>query len=399
MPHLSIATLMKLAPKMPTEHSIMLRGDHGVGKSSIVRQLAKLIAEQEGIPMPVVDVRISQMSDGDMIGLPTIADLGNGSKATKFHPPEWYMQCVNSPAVLFLDEFNRGTPEIMQACFQIVLDRCMNLVPLHPKTRVFAAINMASQYNVNSIDPALLDRLWVADLDPSANEWLEWARGEAQICPLIVDFIANQPVWLDPPKKSTIKEGAKGQAAYDPTEVTPSRRSWEQLDKAMKHMGLTNANKPEELDMLYALSASRVGTFATQSFVDFAKKQKRITGADIIDRYIQIVQTSGKGKKAVSTAVDNEDVRNDFLKVMTNVDQCNAVADSFVQEVANRKWDEVPAHVATNVKKFMADLPAEIFFATYKPIGKNHENIKLVAAINPVCGPRVAEILKNESVK
>jgi MoxR-like ATPase len=393
MPHLSIETFMKVANALPVEQSIMLRGDHGIGKSAIVRQIAKQLSENAGKPMPVIDIRISQMSDGDMIGLPAEHILENGSKATKFLPPEWYMLACTQPSVLFLDEFNRGSQEIMQACFQIVLDRCMNMVPLHPETRVFAAINLSNQYNVNTMDPALLDRLWVVDLNPDHTEWLSWAR-KSGISSDIVNFIAEQPVWLDPPKKSNVKEGAKGSAVYDPNEVHPSRRSWEMLDKALKSMSLPGSSTKEELDLTQAVAGGRIGTHASIAFTAFLKKQEKILGKDIVESYILV---KGKGKKG--EPVENDTMRKKFLQV-TSVDQINAVVESTLQYISTAcKWEEIDTRLSKNIETFFNDLPAEIFFAAYKELGKPREHIRLIAAINPTCGKRVAKMFQENQIK
>ena len=69
---MSIATFTSVVPHLPTNASILLRGPHGIGKSQVVRLAARLIAASEGLKdFPVIDRRLSQMSEGDMIGLPS----------------------------------------------------------------------------------------------------------------------------------------------------------------------------------------------------------------------------------------------------------------------------------------------------------------------------------------
>jgi MoxR-like ATPase len=137
MTTMQVRTFLKVAPLLPKTTSVLLRGAHGIGKSQVVRQVAGLIATVEGIPsFEVIDRRLSQMSEGDMIGLPS-----TDGEVTRFNPPTWYKQACDKPVCLFLDELNRATPEVMQAAFQVVLDRELNGWKLHPQTRVFAAIN------------------------------------------------------------------------------------------------------------------------------------------------------------------------------------------------------------------------------------------------------------------
>ena len=64
-------------------HPVLLRGRHGIGKSSVVYQYA------ETLGMPVVERRASQMTEGDLLGLPTV-DEG----VTSFCPPDWFATCL-----------------------------------------------------------------------------------------------------------------------------------------------------------------------------------------------------------------------------------------------------------------------------------------------------------------
>jgi MoxR-like ATPase len=74
-----------------------------------------------------------------------------------------------------LDELNRSLPGVQQSFFQLVLDRELgndkdgNPYKFHPETRIFAAVNHGSEYDVNEMDPALLRRFWTVDLQPSQS--------------------------------------------------------------------------------------------------------------------------------------------------------------------------------------------------------------------------------------
>jgi MoxR-like ATPase len=73
MSAMSIHTLLKVAPKLPPQTSVLLRGDAGIGKSQLGRQIAMIIAKDCKIDnYEIIDRRLSQVSDGDIIGLPSI---------------------------------------------------------------------------------------------------------------------------------------------------------------------------------------------------------------------------------------------------------------------------------------------------------------------------------------
>ena len=124
-------TFISLAPAVSAARlPVLLRGRHGVGKSQVVYQLAA------NANLPVVERRASQMTEGDLVGLPSI----DGNR-TSFNPPDWFKTACEEPVCLFLDEVDRATLEVRQGIFELTDSRKLNGHHLHPDTIVFAAIN------------------------------------------------------------------------------------------------------------------------------------------------------------------------------------------------------------------------------------------------------------------
>ncbi len=173
-------TFLKVAPLVTdVRKPILLRGRHGVGKSQVVYQFA----DDRGIP--VVERRASQMTEGDLIGLPSV---DNGR--TSWNPPDWFKTACETPVVLFLDEVDRATIEVRQGIFELTDSRKLNGHHLHEDTLIFAAINggeHGAQYQVGDMDPAELDRWTVFDVEPSVEDWLEW--GKENVSQITWDFI------------------------------------------------------------------------------------------------------------------------------------------------------------------------------------------------------------------
>jgi len=275
-----IKTFTRLAPKLPAEIAVLMRGPTGVGKSHIAKQCA------EEIGLPFIDVRGSTMSEGDVGGYPDI----EGMKATgvmTFCMPSWFVRSCREPVVLMLDELNRSLPGVQQSFFQLVLDRELgndkdgNPYKLHPDTRVYAAVNHGSEYDVNEMDPALLRRFWTVDLEPTTQDWLDWA-GPAGIDPVTIDFIRNHPEHLrvDPGK-------------VEPGTICPTPASWHRLDESLRHMELA----PSDLagtgaEGIYALATGFVGLEASISYSEFIKRYEKVISAED-------VLTGGVNKKTI----------------------------------------------------------------------------------------------------
>jgi len=265
---LDIKTFKSLAPRLPAEIAVLMRGPTGVGKSHLAKQCA------DDLELPFIDVRGSTMSEGDVGGYPDLDGMKSTGVMT-FCMPSWFVRSCREPVVLMLDELNRSLPGVQQSFFQLVLDRELgndkdgNPYKLHPQTRVFAAVNHGSEYDVNEMDPALLRRFWVVDLDPTNTDWIEWA-GPAGIDPVTIDFIRQHPEHL------RVEPGT-----VDPGTVLPTPASWHRLDESLRHMGLV----PTEIagsgaEGIYALSTGFVGTEASIAYTEFIKRYERVISAD-----------------------------------------------------------------------------------------------------------------------
>ena len=238
---------------------VLLRGRHGIGKSTVVYQYAK------HIDMPVVERRASQMTEGDLVGLPSV-----DSGATRFNPPDWFKTACDHPVVLFLDEVDRATLEVRQGIFELTDSRKLNGHTLHDDTIIFAAVNggeHGAQYQVGEMDPAELDRWTVFDIEPSVEDWLTWAK-DVGISDEVWSFINGNHDHLEH------KED------FEPNKVYPSRRSWERLDEC-----LSTGNLFDDSTALYHLATAFVGFEAAVTFRDFvATMDKQVTIEDILDR-------------------------------------------------------------------------------------------------------------------
>ena len=182
---MDIKTFKNLAAQLPPHIAVLMRGPTGVGKS----HMAKALSEE--LSLPFLDVRGSTMDESQVSGIPDFETSKSSGVAT-FCLPSWYIRACREPVVLMLDELNRSMPQVMQSFFQVVLDRQLGNhvdgapLTLHPETRVIAAINHGSEYDVNDMDPALLRRFWVVDLAPPVGAWIEWA-GNNVIYPVTLD--------------------------------------------------------------------------------------------------------------------------------------------------------------------------------------------------------------------
>ncbi len=128
--------------------SVMIWGAPGIGKSSIVAQIA------QEYDLDFVDVRLSQLAPTDLRGLPVAED-----GISKWYPPEFLPR--NGKGILFLDELNMAPPAMQGVAQQLILDRRVGSYTVPEGWYVWAAGNRKE------------DRASVFDMpSPLANRFL-----------------------------------------------------------------------------------------------------------------------------------------------------------------------------------------------------------------------------------
>tara|TARA_Y100000593_G_scaffold2242_1_gene4469 strand:- start:38144 stop:39184 length:1041 start_codon:yes stop_codon:yes gene_type:complete len=322
-------TFVSLAPAVSASKlPVLLRGRHGIGKSQVVYQLAA------NAGLPVVERRASQMTEGDLVGLPSV----EGNRTT-FNPPDWFKVACEEAVVLFLDEVDRATLEVRQGIFELTDSRKLNGHTLHPETIIFAAINggeHGESYQVNEMDPAELDRWSVWDVEPTTEDWLTW--GKDNVDGLIWDFINQNRNHLE------------HTSDIEPNKRYPSRRSWKRLNDV-----LAQADQLEAGPAMFNLAQSFVGFEAAVALNDYAKNYERVVTVDQLlngERTEALAAFSLNEHCALVEKIEAEEI----CKTELNDDQIGNLANYFVtlpSEAAMKLWGVISqGGVQDNVVKF-----------------------------------------------
>jgi len=302
-----------LAAKFP----VLIRGRHGIGKSELVYQKAAELG------LPIIERRASQMTEGDLLGLPKVE-----KGVTKWLAPEWLHRACNEAVVLFLDEVDRATMEVRQGIFELCDSRKIAGSTLHPDTIIFAAVNggeHGAQYQVGEMDPAELDRYTVFDVEPTVEDWLDWSQGK--VATFIWDFINNN------------HQALEHKDEFEPNKKYPSRRSWVRLNKALEGVDV------ERFPFLLKLCEGFIGTETSILFNDYVKVYKfQVSVEDILDN----------GKHELLKGFDN----NQHL--------------ALIQKMKEQKVFDTPMNDnrLKNLADYFVSLPSEVAMTIWTAIGK-----------------------------
>lgn len=180
--------------------AVMIWGPPGIGKSSIVQQLA------ENRELAFTDLRLSQLAPTDLRGLPVPKD-----NISTWLPPEFLPS--HGRGILFLDEINMAPPAMQGIAQQLILDRRVGSYQLPDDWFVWAAGNRKEdKAAVFDMPSPLANRFIHLDVESSAQDFRQYAFAN-QLDEKIISFIAFREDLLH--------------KIHDNDNAWPSPRSWE----------------------------------------------------------------------------------------------------------------------------------------------------------------------------
>ncbi|MFM9917419.1 MAG: AAA family ATPase [Rhizobacter sp.] len=228
IPPISIATakaalIEQYADATLRRRATMLWGTRGVGKSSVVRQVA------DHFKVPLVDLRLTTIEPVDIRGA-IYADDVQGK--TVWFPPE-FLPTPDQPAgILFLDELTAADQRLQISAYSLILDRRVGNYRLPDGWQVIAAGN-ASFHGAVSHDmgTALADRMFHFNVQTVIDAFLAHALASG-FAPEVMAYLKVRPDRLD---------DTPSQLANDHL-VGASPRGWEDISNVLKS-GLSDSAK------------------------------------------------------------------------------------------------------------------------------------------------------------
>jgi len=219
---------------------VFLWGPPGIGKSSIVAQIAK----ERGIEY--IDLRLSLLDPTDLRGIPFFNAEDNSAV---WAPASFLPDDTHQEGILFLDELNTAAPMVQASAYQLILDRKIGEYTLPDGWSIVAAGNRESDRGVVfRMASPLANRFVHLEMEVSVSDWMEWAKAKG-IEQTIIAFISYRP---DALFAFNTKDDSKAFA-------TP--RTWEYVNEIL-------LSTPED-DLLLPLISGAIGEELAASFLGF----------------------------------------------------------------------------------------------------------------------------------
>jgi len=301
--------ISKIKPILAAAHeaddSVLMEGLHGIGKSEIVKQYC----DENGYHYTALF--LSHQEVGDLIGIP-VTEVINDESVTLWSKPIWLQRMEEAAAngkkcVLLLDELNRAQTDVLNSALQLVLERQIHEHVLPEvngyRTQIIACTNPDGEdYQVQTLDPALINRFLKIDVEVDEEAWLKWAK-ENNVNNIVRAFIVDNMT-----KLHYISEDEIG--------ATP--RSWTKLGKFMDLVQQGNLEDEFILDIMRGKIGSAL---ASQFYVFFKNFKDNISIEDIEDMTKKIFMETGDIEK--TGEIINEKLDN--MESITKLEHVNTL--------------------------------------------------------------------------
>jgi hypothetical protein len=173
-----------------TTNTILLRGQPGIGKSSILEVMRENLPDYH-----ICYIDVANLDLGDL-GMPVI-DRDN--MTTSYAPNTRFGvgRDQTKPVVLMLDELGKASRPVMNMLLPVILEHRIGDVPLPKGSFVFGTTNKDTDGVGDNIPAHAFNRMTVVDIsNPTFEEWLPWATNNG-VAPEVIVFAKQTPEVFD----------------------------------------------------------------------------------------------------------------------------------------------------------------------------------------------------------
>jgi MoxR-like ATPase len=340
--------------KRPTP--ICIWGSHGIGKTAVVKDLAKKNDWKFRYCAPA---QFEEM--GDLHGLPVRLDPNPdipGDESTVYMPPDWVpKQDDEGPGILLLDDLNRADDRILRGLMQLIQEFQMFSWTLPRKWQIVCTANPeGGDYSVTPMDPAMLTRMLHITMIFDVRSWARWATN-AGVDPRGIAFVLTYP-----------------------EVVTGERTTPRTLTQFFDQIANINDLK-SELELVNVLARSALDDITATTFLAFVNDgvTQLIEPSDILD---------AKDFEPIATQISDLSKGEGDAK---RVDRLSTICTRLYLHLSAEHY-KAESHHARNLVTFLLldDLPNDLRFSLHRDLITISEEIAQMLRV-PKLAKRVIE--------
>lgn len=389
-----------------SNHAVMVTpfiwGHAGLGKSALVKTICK--EKKFGF----IDFRASQIEASDIRGLPdkvispdgkvgrtrflppSDMPIGHSRKTeneefnvsnscphcnpnmkeedfTKHHGSKKIAQSHYCHGILFADEVPRAEDDVIQALFQLVIDRAVGEYTLPDGWTMVAAGNYLEGYTQNGFtDPAWLSRFAHITLnydESYAYEWAAYMQGFGPVADKIIQYIAMA--------KENLIGNIKGELGFS---VQPTPRTWDMSARVMAAANGGSYSKEVVIGVLSGLigreQANAFDNFSInitpleiieEGMIDSVTNRIKILNRNQLVGIVWGIASYASTMKRTETKMNNIMDFVEWIVESGHVKGSNDIAVALAQRVVSNDVQNSMAGVAITSKKISDILGSVVF--------------------------------------
>jgi hypothetical protein len=217
---ISLKEAEELIAQVGKDLTVHLRGQPGIGKSTLLTTLAKRFPDYEPVYIDCADLDLGDLA---------MPAMNHESKTTAFYPNERFAIHKGRPVLVMLDEITKASEPVKNMLLPVMLERRLGAVEFHPDSIVFSTGNLTTDAVGDNIKAHAKNRIsQVTVRNPNDTEWCAWG-GDNDIAPEILAWVNQFPHCL---ASYTDKSQAENFYIYNPAKQQDAFVSPRSLAKA-----------------------------------------------------------------------------------------------------------------------------------------------------------------------
>jgi len=181
---ISLKQAEELIATIGRDVTVHMRGQPGIGKSSILKTLSARFPDHTPVYIDCADLDLGDLA---------MPAMNHENKTTTFYPNERFAIHNDKPVIIMLDEITKASEPVKNMLLPVMLERRLGSVKFHPDSIVYSTGNLTTDGVGDTMKAHAKNRLTSVTIrNPNDDEWINWGVDNA-IAPEILAWIKQFP--------------------------------------------------------------------------------------------------------------------------------------------------------------------------------------------------------------
>lgn len=181
---ISLKQAEELIATVGKEVTVHLRGQPGIGKSSILKTLSTRFPDHIPVYIDCADLDLGDLA---------MPAMNHDNKTTAFYPNERFNLQHGKPVIIMLDEITKASEPVKNMLLPVMLERRLGAVEFHPDSIVYSTGNLTTDGVGDSMKAHAKNRMTaVTVMNPTDDEWINWGVDNG-VAPEILAWVKQFP--------------------------------------------------------------------------------------------------------------------------------------------------------------------------------------------------------------